>query len=136
MAAQMFRNGALEFVDAEIARKNDQGWHLDAKMLGEESIRMAASFLKTHAALDLPPPCLLLVSLLGVRDCFLADEQHAFILLRRQQQGRFEREIGPLPDVLVDDYGADVPTLLRPILDMVSQAAGYDGSPLFDHERN
>lgn len=133
MAAQMFRNGALEFVDAEIAR-HDQGWHLDAKMLGEESVRLAGGFLKTHAALGSPPPCVLLVSLLGARGCFLHDERYTFRLARRQEQGRFDREIGPLPDVLVDDYDADVPTLLRPILDMVSQAAGYDGSPLFDHD--
>lgn len=56
------------------------------------------------------------------------------MLVRRGQQGRFNREVGPLPDLLVDDYGADVRTLLRPILDMVSQAAGYDGSPLFDQQ--
>jgi hypothetical protein len=136
LAAQMFRNGALEFVDAEIARQNDQGWHLDAKMLGEEAVRMAGGFLKTHATLGFPPPCVLLVSLLGARDCFLHDERYTFRLPRTQEQGRFDREIGPLPEVLVEDYNADALTLLRPIIDMVSQAAGYDGSPLFDHEGN
>ncbi len=130
VVVQMFRNGALEFVDGGSGQLRDNKRQLHAAYLGRDLVRYAGAFLKTHASLDLAAPSVLLVSLLDVRDCFLVDEEQG--LRSRLSEGRFDREVGSLPDVLVEDFGADVKSLLRPILDIISQAAGYDGSPLYD----
>lgn len=130
---QMFRNGVLEFVDGEPAqqmgdlRHEEERWLLPGNRFGADVVEVAGRFLKTHEAMGLGPPSLLLISLLGTRGCGIASQP---------QIRTFDREVGPLPDVLVDEFGADVRELVRPVLDIVWQAAGFQRCYLFDEQGN
>lgn len=130
---QMFRSGALEFVSGEIAEQREdlplgeEFWLLPGISFGARVVKVTGLFLTAHEALGLDPPVLLLISLLGTRGCAFAGSARI---------KSFDREVGPLPDVYVQDFGDDAPPLVRPVLDIVWQAAGYERCSLFDQQGN
>jgi hypothetical protein len=45
-------------------------------------------------------------------------------------------DVLPLPEVLVENYGADVPTVLRPMFDALWQACGLEQSLNYNAQGN
>jgi hypothetical protein len=123
--AQFLRSGAIEAVDARILI-NDNGDRLfPAPAVERELIEAVERYLTIYKALQIEPPIVLMVSLLGVRAYYITGG--AF----RDLQGSFDRDSLLLPDLLIEDLAADLPSLFKPAFDAMWQASGW--SRCFDY---
>lgn len=125
---QVFRNGRVEAVWSEIASPHD-GKPMIASVAYEEVIVESVGFyLKGMRALEVQLPVVVFVSIHGAKGAWLA------VNARRQGfvDGLIDRDMLLLPDVLVEDYECDLPTLLRPVFDAVWNSAGWERSMNYD----
>lgn len=127
---QVFRTGTIETVDAYLVRERD-GRGLIPHVLFEENIaRFLRGCLSGLHELDVPLPLVITASLTGVKGYEMAMVPGRM----RFTSTPIDRDIVVLPDVLIEDYEADVPTVLRPIFDAIWNAAGWERSMNYTEE--
>jgi hypothetical protein len=126
--AQAFRNGAAEFVDAWTLDNSGPGQVLPETSVEKTLIRGLRAYLRIMGGLGVTPPLVVLPSLLGIQGCRIVRQ------LTLAQAPPIDRNDLLLPDVLVEDEGADAAQLLRPAFDALWQAAGWRGSQNYDKQ--
>lgn len=77
--------------------------------------------------LDVQPPVVVMVTLLGVRGFYIAGRDG-------DTWAAFDRDDLLLPDQLVEDLDADVNSILRPVFDAMWQASGWLRCYSYDEE--
>jgi hypothetical protein len=125
---QVFRNGGIEGV-----MTFSSGEHGYDKFYGDEQEKDIIGFveaaLRFRASHDLGFPVLIMVSLLRFRGVSLlppARSRPSFNVVP------FDRETVLLPDVVIDTPDQSIARKLRPLFDVMWQAAGYKGSRSYD----
>jgi hypothetical protein len=125
---QLFRNGSIEAVDAAMLASNRGGRKVAPGSLMESVlVRASTTYLGLLKQLNIDPPFIVMLSLLGVKDYILAAPQAGF-----DEAYPIDRETLLLPDVLIEEQSVDIGSSLRPIFDAFWQAGGYSGSPHYD----
>ena len=124
---QVFRTGALEAGDRfmlDYSEKQEQRYIPGAYF--EHTIASSLPpYLAVLSELGIQPPVFLGLSLLGVKGYQMAVEgQWPFPRAPRN----IERQDLVLPEIAVDDFTADPYKLLKPVFDIVWNAAGWPGS--------
>jgi hypothetical protein len=80
------------------------------------------------------PPVVVGISLIGVRGQKMAlDAQRQ---LAMGASGAIDRDVLVLPEIFVENLSARADLLLKPVLDLVWNACGYDASVYFDQNGN
>ena len=128
---QLFRSGRIESVVVPVQDKKEGKtitylWY-DNKLL--DSLR---TYLEILRGLSVPTPLVVMVSVLGARGSYISTTyRHTW------------RDVVPadceallLPERMIEDYAADLPTVLRPILDALWNAAGFDRCLNYDEKGN
>lgn len=124
---QIFRSGRVEVVSTEMVEVREAGPTLWSGWLERTLIESSASYLRGMKDLGVQLPIVVLVALSGVKDALFAVDPS---LGRRTRT--IDRDLVILPDVLVDTYGLDMATVLRPICDAVWNSAGWERSLYYD----
>ncbi len=124
---QIFRSGALEAVDRFML--DSSGKQEQRHIPGADFERTIASALPSYLAilggLGIQPPVFLGLSLLGVKGYQMYVEgQGPFSRIPRI----IERQDLVLPEIAVGDFAAEPFKLLKPVFDIVWNAAGWPGS--------
>jgi hypothetical protein len=117
---QLFRSGAIEGVSADVFNFKYERGILDAPTYESYLIQAVPNYLAALKQVQVPTPMLLTLSMTGVRHFALAGRMGRF------GSGSIDRDVLLLPDVRVEQYDADAPSLLRPIFDAVWNAAGFE----------
>ena len=129
---QAFHSDGIEAVDG-VHLMSRRGGNIIASIAYERDIisRMD-SYLSAMRGMDVPLPLTVMLSLLGVRDYYMASGA------RREMFAPvpIDRDDLLLPDVLIDDYECNIERTLRPIFDAVWNACGYAGSLNYDEDGN
>lgn len=133
---QLFRNGAIEAVEGGQCPISDKpGTSLRFGCYEKYLIEGLGGYLRLLQDLELRPPAIVLLALLGVKGCTFITETGRSQAHHPLNRHRFiDRDVLLLPDVLVDDYGQPVETVLKPIFDAAWQSAGWPGSPNYNKE--
>jgi hypothetical protein len=124
---QVFRNGIIESVDASLLTRLqfiavDPPNVIPSQDLEVELLTAFTRFLRVQKSIGVALPVMVFVSLLGVRDYFLArDLRFAGI-----PGHRFERDDLMVQGEVVDSWDADRGTLFKPIFDVIWNAGGYE----------
>ncbi|MFA5192462.1 MAG: ATP-binding protein [Verrucomicrobiia bacterium] len=139
---QVFRNGAIEAVqcrlidlEREYVRSIPQFSNqnipkrIPSTRLEKEVILVVGRCLAVLKDLNLQPPAFIMLSLLRVRDYSLWVDQAS-------GGGPIGRTDLVLPDVIAEDFGAEPGRLLRPIFDVLYQAAGHEKCYHYDDQGN
>jgi hypothetical protein len=127
---QVFRKGMLEFADTGLLLAPER--QIPASEF-ERSVHNAIQRgLKLLADDGATFPVSILLSLLGVRGYSMAWQP----MLPLREPTTIEREVVTAPDILVENPTPDLPTALRPVFDVVWNAAGLAGSHHYDREGN
>lgn len=134
--AQLFRSGIYEGVDASVISSGtaEQG----APTLYGEWMEVALNNMfppfEVLQRIGLQPPIVVLVSVVGIKDYRMLRGQRHF----SRADTRIDRDIVILPEVVLDQHLADaraeLPFLMRPIIDAFWQAGGYAGSQNYDED--
>jgi hypothetical protein len=116
--ALLHRTGAVEFADAS--------WAVDRRTVLIPAGNFEASLLRGYTLsrdilqdLGVPPPVVVQLTLTGVRDIDYAVDQGRVPV-------HFDRDRVELPDVLIESYDTEADVALRPILDALWNAVGYE----------
>lgn len=125
---QVFRSGRVEAVSTRLITARDAQRMIASVWYEEAAIRSIGSYLKGLKQLGAQLPVVVLMTISGVKDAWLAVSQR----LMGWDGHTIDRDMLILPDVLVEAYDADVATLLRPVFDAVWNAAGWERSFNYD----
>lgn len=125
---QVFRSGRVEAVSARIVHARDTQRMVGSVWYEEAAIRSIGSYLKGLKELGVQLPIVVLMTISGAKGAWLAVSQR----LMGRSDNTIDRDVLILPDVLVETYGADVATLLRPVFDAVWNSAGWERSFNYD----
>ena len=125
---QVFRNGIVEAVDLEAMEPHSMKPNgpslVNDKMLVHRVVVTTKNVFEAYESLGVSPPLIVSVSLVGVRDLCLPREK-----IQSRLPLRFDRDQVLLPEVQIEDYGTPVHELLRPVFDLLWNAAGAMACP-------
>lgn len=131
---QVFRNGTIEAVDAEMLRAESediQSRFIPSNILEAELIDGLKRLFTIHEKLGVSAPVIVMLSLLNVRGYWLAiPERFSGRVL--QQRNEVDRENLVGPETIVEDLSAEASKVMRPLLDAIWQAGGYPRSLNYD----
>ena len=130
---QFFRNGAIEAVEARMLTDRGGKKIIPTTGFEVELVRGLQTYLNALKELDFTPPIFVMITLVNVRDFVLGVDTFRFVIAEEHQ---IDRDLLPLPDIMVEDYAAEIPRLIRPAFDAVWQAGGWDCSKNYDQSGN
>jgi len=133
--AQLFRNGIFEGVDTWLMQTREHADLGGPAASGNEIETYLASRLanplQVLQRIGASVPVVILVSIVGARGFMLLAGDNAYYSRRRHGIPRVDRDTLLLPDVTIETFDADLPRLMRPVLDALWQAGGWPGSQNF-----
>jgi len=129
---QVFRNGTIEAMEtAEFDEANGKKF-IRSVAFEKNLISATARFLDLQANLGIPPPIFVMVSLLGVRGYIMrTNDPHQPV-----RATPIDRDVLLLSEIIVEEFGQQSSSLLRPVFDAVWQAAGFLRSAYYDANGN
>ncbi|MHC5824518.1 MAG: AlbA family DNA-binding domain-containing protein, partial [Nostoc sp.] len=128
---QLFRNGAIEAVDARILTPRDDKKRIPSVYYEEKLIDSLHKYLELQKNLELNPPIIIMLSLLGVKGYTMGVESSWL-----DQENPIDRDILIIPEIVLEDFSAKSSDILRPAFDAVWQACGWDCSKYYDDNGN
>ncbi|MEI8103252.1 MAG: ATP-binding protein [Chlorobium sp.] len=128
---QFFRNGYVEAV--RVFQKNIESGQflLPSTLYEKEAISFLSELKRSFAALEVEGPIVILYTLLNVKGATLGVANAHWL---DEGPGIFDRQQILLPDVLVENLETDEGAILRPVFDLVWNAAGYKQSLNYDKQ--
>jgi len=127
---QVFRSGIVESVDAYMIPTGRDRNLIPSSTFESEVVSSIQRYLDALKTLNVAPPVVVLVSLLGV-DGF---EMAVPLDWKKWEATPIDRDELLLPDVVIEEYSDRVAEQLRPILDAAWNSSGWKGSPHFDDD--
>ncbi len=122
---QLFRNGAIEAVDASLLRPNGPTAGTEIPPIYEHRVIQAVkAYVGVLGTLGVTPPVFVMLTVLGARGYEITAES------AKAWGGGvpIDRETLVVPEALLDDFTSDVALTLRPMFDAIWQAAGWPRS--------
>jgi hypothetical protein len=125
---QIFRAGTIEATDGETLQPAFAEYKnlIPSTAVEQYLILAVGRYLSAQKKLQLTPPIFVAITLMGVKNFAMATRFPVF------QTHKIERDLLPLPEIMVEDYTVDVSQALRPTFDALWQASGFEGSPNYD----
>jgi hypothetical protein len=134
---QVFRHGAFERIDASLGQlpPGVGPEHVDviAPIFEQRLVKGLEDVIALTQFLQVDPPLVVFATLLGFGGSYVSTGDPLADLSDRFP---IRQEIVNLPDVLVEDFDADLPTALRPLMDALWQAGSWWESRSFDADGN
>jgi len=131
---QIFRAGQIESLDAGMMSERDNGRKtIPSTTLVECLLDIIPKYLQALEALNVPEPVILKLSIMGGKGYKLA-------LVGFEVPSRYpkviDRDVLHLPDSIVENYDDEIPKIIKPILDGLWNACGYDSCHFYDADGN
>ena len=124
---QLFRSGIVEAVVVLVPR-GDGDLILPSLWYEQEILKSTKRYLASLSKFSIEVPLYLALSLVGMKGYRLGVGQELF-----QSGGdTLDRSLVILPEVVIDDFEADITEALHPTFDMVWNAFGYEQSHNYD----
>lgn len=133
---QVYRNGVIEVVDTEVVDPFPlplkDALFIPSGLLVGHAIKCVDNVRTAYQELGVSPPFSVLATLLGVKDlCIPRDQGSGMARLLA-----FDRDVVRLPEVQIEDYDTHVAKALRPLFDLLWNAAGAIECPYYDDSGN
>jgi hypothetical protein len=128
---QVFRSGLIEAADASLLNVRVPGYEKMPPSIAFEMevIRATVRYLDVQNRMTIPLPTFAAISLLRVKNFQMSSYQHV-------SSPAIDRDTVMLPEVLIEEYGADIGRVLRPSFDALWQACGLEKSLNYDDQGN
>jgi len=125
---QVFRSGRVEAVSTDIVRMRDNVRTVASVWYERMMMESMNSYLKGLKGLGVPLPIVGLVAISGANGASFVVSQRIMGMV----DSTIDRDMLILPDVLIETYAPEMPTLLRPVFDAAWNAAGWETSLNYD----
>lgn len=127
----VFQTGCLETVESYLLRDRGNDRTIPSSTFEHMLIRACERYQELLPILGVAPPVAVLLSLVGVRGFRMAVSSERG---EQIEKTRIDRDTVLIPPVILEEFGVDTATLIRPLLDSVWNAAGWDRSRNYDLE--
>ena len=130
---QWFRNGSVEAVRSSMV----YDWK-GRPTVNDRCARLAVSsiesILEQMESLQIVPPVVVLITLIGVKDAFLF--RNGKVMIPLPEAPRVDRNILELPDIRLESYEYDLKSEMKPMFDALWNAFGLESCWLYDGKGN
>jgi hypothetical protein len=129
---QLYRSGIIETVDASLipfAESYPRGKVISSLVFEVGLFRFIQRVLPVLKSLGVDPPLVLILTLIDVRGYSLSRDDHSGFFNAGEP---FDREVLMPQEVLIENYAADVPLIMKPLVDEVWNAASFNGSFFYE----
>lgn len=128
---QLFQHGGFEVVETTLFSEWNGRLHIPSTIFEEKLIERLPHYLSYEHLLQVDPPFILLVSLLGVKGYTLSVPSTYSSATPHEP---IDRDTLLIPDILIDAFEIDAATVLRPVFNAVWNAAGWPHCFNYDAE--
>jgi hypothetical protein len=127
---QIFRNGVIEATKVGAYMMRDDLKIIPSLDFDRHLLEVIPLYMDAIKSLEISPPVVILISLLGVRGCALGVSQEQFLM---DDVVSFQKDRLELPEIIVDDFATEVDyqRAIRPAFDALWNAAGFSRSRHF-----
>lgn len=128
----VFRNGVIEYGEVQPVGTSPSEKLVYPLHIEEKTLTCLSVALKMQKNLGVEPPLVVMLSLLGVKDCrfqFRNDFYHS-------TPKPIDRNMLLVPDIVLEDYEQDLKMVMQPIFDILWNCGGFTGSPSYDEKGN
>lgn len=126
---QFFRSGAIEGVGNLSKRDTDRNPYFVAAEFTNKVVFALRQYLSVLEAFDAGLPIYAFLSLCDVAQCFYRYSPDG---MGWSDTGPLNREILALPELYIDNFGADVPALTRSVFNLLWNAFGFQQCEMYD----
>jgi hypothetical protein len=133
--SQLYRSGIIETTDTTFisaADSHGMGKIISTLPFEVRLFRSVRRFLSVLKSLGVDPPFTLMLSLIDVQGYTMSrhDDLNPF-----GGGAPFDRSVLMPQDVLIDTYSSDVPLVMKPLVDELWNAAGFNGSAYYKDDK-
>jgi hypothetical protein len=126
---QVFRNGAIEAVDADSLTLPTNPQYIPSLLFERSLIHELPRALALLEWLGAEPPVAVMVALTGVRGRALAVSDPLRRVVRWHEPDPIDRDVLIVPEILLESLKVDADKALKPAIDTIWNAGGYSQSP-------
>ena len=126
---QLFRNGMVEAVDGSLIEPNGKVLIIPGLAFERQLINSTREYLHVLEGLNIEPPILLFLTLIGVKGysiAFVAPDRIGVPVSGIIDT--IERDLLLIPEIVIESYDVTVPEAMKPCFDSVSNASGLSRS--------
>jgi hypothetical protein len=127
---QVFRSGVIEAGAVPFLGLPAEYRQIPSVDFERRIIASVTQYLNIQERLGIPLPIFAAITLLGVKGYRMSSYEPL------QGSSTIDRDVLMLPEILIEDYGANIGKLLRPAFDALCQSGGVEKSPNYDGEGN
>ncbi|HAK89219.1 MAG: hypothetical protein A2077_01000 [Nitrospirae bacterium GWC2_46_6] len=132
---QLYRNGIIEAVDTQMLAPREQNGvilkYISSVLFEGKLIQATTRYLNLMSELAVEPPIFIFLSLLNVKDYTIPGN-----IYNDFSTCPVDRNMLLLPAEIIESYGVETTTILKPIFDLVWNACGEPRSLNFDENGN
>jgi Putative DNA-binding domain len=126
---QVFRSGTIEAVDSRLLKQRGEKKYIPGTSYEEKLLGALSAYLKALRDFGVEPPIFVMLSFVGVKGYKIATVSAKFSHFEGYE---IDRDVLLVPDILIEDYGVDVASVLHPAFDAVWRASGWERSMNYD----
>jgi hypothetical protein len=130
--SQLFKNGLIEAVDASLLGWNGEKKLIPSVVYEEELIKSFINYLLVLKTLNVEPPILMFLTLLGVKGYQMALDTMESLRSYRYGAHTIDRDVLLLPEIVIESYDVIAEKVLRPCFDSIWNACGLPRSLNYD----
>jgi hypothetical protein len=124
---QLFRNGIIEATDGSTLQPNGEELFIPCISYEKDLIESLPRFLSILKTLNVEPPILCFLSLVGVKGYSMPTGR-----FWQREHFSIDRDVLMLPEVMVESFDVKAEEVLRPCFDAIWNACGYAKSLNYD----
>jgi hypothetical protein len=126
---QIFRNGIIEAAEAFMIRDQDGNRLIPSQAFEKELVAALPRLLQIQKMLGVQPPILVMLSFQGVSGSVMAVDRSRFMF---EEAHPVDRDALILPEIMLESFECDASQVLKPLFDLVWNAAGWPRSMNYD----
>jgi len=125
---QLFRSGVIEAAEGDFFKWTQDGKSIPTTALEDAIVKAVERYLRLQKELGISLPIALLLTLIGVKG-FVLNVPHRYFVFSKIG---VDRNVLPIPEVMVQSYELSEPEMLRPVFDALWQSGGFERSFSYD----
>lgn len=130
---QLFRNGCIETVNVSLLNDSNGQRLLYGGPFEKQIIEILSQMINILKHYSINPPIFIMLSLLGIKGYDIATDGG---LGRRIDRREFIQSDLLPSEVMIDNLNFNSAEVMKPIFDVIWNAAGWPGSPYYDEQGN
>ncbi len=128
---QVFRSGAFEAVDVAVFAHSLNDKLIPSSFVEEKIINAMNNYLEAAQRIGVPLPIVVMVTFDGLKDYAMATDSAWH---NANPTNRIDRDVLPLPDVLLEDFSTPTDKLPKPVFDAFWQSAGFSSCEHYNNK--